>query len=171
MRWPSRETQDGNAPKRGRVEAQRVAEVQIERYQGALLVEARSDELHVCGGRHPLLNDRRNVVSGRAKKVGAAPPEVLVELEFHSGDERIAGGPTLRRGRQRNVDVAFARHLRAVGDARQDVFSLNARIIQEDIFERHAVCEEIKDERHPDTVPSDAWLAEAHIRVNRDSRQ
>ena len=74
-----------------------------------------------------------------------------------------------RRRLQRHGDVAFAGHLRAVGDACLNVGFRQAGIVLQNFRSRGAACEQIEDEGNPNAMPADARLAEATLRIDPDA--
>src|ERR1017187_1230830 len=68
---------------------------------------------------------------------------------------------------ERYLYVALARHFRSVGDAGADVGLVEARVVAQDFFAARPAREQVENQRHPDPVPPDARLSEAHLGVDR----
>src|SRR5206468_3753608 len=73
------------------------------------------------------------------------------------------------RARGRKLDITLARHLRSVGDAGPYVDLFDPWIIGEHVGKVPAAGEQIEDQRYPDPMPANAWLAEADVGIDRDS--
>ena len=72
-------------------------------------------------------------------------------------------------GFDRNLHISLARHLRAVGDAGEDVALIKLRVLLDDLFARQARRQQIENQRNPDAVPANAGLAETSTRIDPDS--
>src|SRR5271169_4961272 len=70
---------------------------------------------------------------------------------------------------ERYLYVALSRHFRSVGDAGADVGLFDARVVVQDFLAAHSAREQVENQRHPDPVPPNAGLSEAHLRVDRDA--
>src|ERR1035437_3551136 len=70
---------------------------------------------------------------------------------------------------ERYLYVALARHFRSVGDAGADVGLFDSRVFVQDFLAAHSAREQVENQRHPDPVPPNAGLSEAHLRVHRDA--
>src|SRR5450756_141311 len=70
---------------------------------------------------------------------------------------------------ERYLYVALARHFRSVGDAGADVGLFDSRVFVHDFLAAHSAREQVENQRHPDPVPPNAGLSEAHLRVHRDA--
>src|SRR5258708_1016767 len=68
---------------------------------------------------------------------------------------------------ERYLDVALARHFRPVGDAGADVGLVDTWIAAQDFLGAHSVRKQVENQGYPDSVPADARLSEAHVRVDR----
>src|SRR5262249_40160370 len=68
-----------------------------------------------------------------------------------------------------NGHEALTDHLRAVGDARLDIFPGQLRILIQDLLYGAARREEIQDQGDPDARSFDARLAETDIRLDGDA--
>jgi len=67
--------------------------------------------------------------------------------------------------------MAFAAHLRAIGDAGLDIQRRQAGVLFEQFLWGRPRGKKVEDKRHPDARPFDAGLAEANPRVDRDAVQ
>jgi hypothetical protein len=93
-------------------------------------------------------------VSSILKHPAAALTQVFIELDEH--------------GSFPDLDVSLPRHLRPVGDASPHVCLFDSRVVFEDLRDRPSGRQEIENQRDPDPVSLDTWLAEADVRVNTD---
>src|SRR6266542_1377886 len=80
--------------------------------------------------------------------------------------------PTLasRFGLQRNLEIAFSRHLGPIGDAGQDVGLFQPRILLEDVLRRPSARQEVQDQGNPNTMSPNTRLPEANVWIDGDSR-
>src|SRR5664280_1561733 len=70
---------------------------------------------------------------------------------------------------ERYLYVALARHFRSVGNAGADVGLFDSRVFVQDFLAAHSAREQVENQRHPDPMPPNAGLSEAHLRVHRDA--
>ncbi len=63
-------------------------------------------------------------------------------------------------------DKSFACHLCSVGDTGENIRFLKLWVLLKYLMDAHPARQHIQDERYPDAMSANAWLAEAHIRVN-----
>ncbi len=91
---PVRDPQHGDARIPGRRELEHVGEIEVERDQGPSLRAADLQQVLVCGGAQPLVQNRRNLVTCFPEEFDGASTEILVQLEIHAG--RSSGISTKR---------------------------------------------------------------------------
>ena len=65
--------------------------------------------------------------------------------------------------------MAFARHFRSVCNTGEDIRLFDTGVLFEELLDRPAAGQEIKHQRYPDTMPTDAGLSEADVRIYRYS--
>ena len=92
-----------------------------------------------------------NLVTGAGQHLAATLTQVFVQIDDHRSCP--------------DLDVSFARHLRAVGNAGPDIGFLKTGVVLQDVGDRPSARQEIENQRDPDAVSLDARLAETDVRV------
>jgi hypothetical protein len=68
-----------------------------------------------------------------------------------------------------HLDIAFTAHLRAIRQTGKNVLTFKLRVFGQNIRDRQALRQQVKNEGYPYPVPFNAWLAEADVGIYRNT--